>query len=216
MKALKLKAPTRKLWIAALVAAAAWLAAPAAQAQQWTPYTGWYGSASAGWFQLRDNDGSVGASAVHAEFDPGYALTLAGGYSFGNGFRAELEGGYAHADIDKASIGGVSAAGGDTDLWSIYAAGYYDFQTNSGFRPYLGGGIGWVHTDADAIVAGGTRTASGSTDDWSAFAEAGLNIALADNLDLVPGVRYIWYNDSHGGLDDNAAWLFKAGLRYRF
>jgi opacity protein-like surface antigen len=207
---------TRIIAIAALFAAAVG-AAPAVNAQQWTPYTGFYGSASAGWFQLQDRDGTVsnGASA-HAEYDPGYALTAAGGYSFGNGFRAEIEGGYAHADIDKASLGGVAASGGETEFWSVFGAAYYDFTVDWPVRPYLGGGLGWVHTDTDAVAAGTGRAGGGGKDDWAAFAEGGVNYTLNDKLELVPGVRYTWYNDSNNGLDENKSWLFKVGLRYRF
>jgi opacity protein-like surface antigen len=207
-----------KRLIAALFAAAL-LAAPAvAHAQtQWTPYTGFYGTLSGGWLQLQDRDGTASnGGRAKAEYDPGWALSVAGGYSFGNGFRAELEGGYGHADIDKASIGGVHASGGDTEFWSVYAAGYYDFTTNTPVRPYLGGGIGWVHTDADALIVPSGRAGGGSSDDWSWFAEGGVNFSLTDRLELVPGVRYTWYNDSNGGLEDNNSWLFKVGLRYRF
>jgi opacity protein-like surface antigen len=201
-----------------LVAAVLAVAATSAHAQQWTPYSGWYGTGSVGWYQLRDRDGSASnGTDVHAEYDPGYALGVAAGYGFGNGFRAELEGSYAHANSKNVRIGSFPASGGDTDIWAIYGAGYYDFDTGiNNFRPYLGGGVGWAHTDADAITVGGLRGGGGTNDDWSAFAEGGLNFALNDRLDLVPGVRYTWYNDSKGGLDDNRAWLFKATLRYKF
>ncbi|MGE5539065.1 MAG: outer membrane protein [Gemmatimonas sp.] len=184
-----------------------------AQAQQ---AAGFYGTASAGWFQLQDRDGSVAGSSVKAEYDPGYALTLGGGYAYGNGFRTEIEAGYAQANSDKMKVGATTGNGGDAEFWSLYAAAYYDFNVGGSFKPYLGGGLGWVHSHTDSATVGGTRVAGGSSDDWSAFAEGGLNFALASNLDLVPGVRYTWYNDAKNGLEDNGSWLFKVGLRYKF
>jgi OOP family OmpA-OmpF porin len=197
------------------LAAAALFAAPSANAQQ---AAGWYGTGSLGYQQVRDQDFNTGGLSGHAEYDPGVALSLAGGYAFGNGFRAELEGGYGHSSFDSITANGTKfSVGGDIDLWSIYGAAYYDFAiANSKLKPYLGGGLGWVHSDVSNASVNGVAVGGGSDDNFSWFAEGGVSYALSDRLDLVPGIRYTWYDNGSSGVDDNEAWTFKVGLRYRF
>jgi opacity protein-like surface antigen len=210
----------KRVLIAAAVALG--FSCAAAQAQQTTQAQGWYGQVSGGWLSLQDVDGTVNGTGVKGSYDDGYALTLAGGYKFGNGFRAELEGGYGHSSFDSATIGGTHVGlNGDINLWSVYGAGYYDFALNgSSVKPYIGGGLGFVHSDVDQVTAtsgGTTFTANGGDDDnFSAFGEVGLSFPIADRLELVPGVRYSWIDDGSSGIDDDTAWLVKVGLRYSF
>lgn len=198
----------------------------AAHAQQ--AKTGWYGQASGGWLGLQDDDFSQSGTNGKVEYDDGYTLSLAGGYRFGNGFRAEVEGGYGHSSFDKIQANGTSASvNGDINLWSLYAAGYYDFNlgnmTSSNlptFTPYIGAGVGVVHSDVDnttVTVGSSTFTSSGGNDDnFSAFGEVGVSFPVADRLELVPSVRYTWINNGENGFDDDAAWTAKVGLRYSF
>lgn len=214
-----------------LAFATALLLAPAAHAQQrmssddWidhtrSPMSGWYGQASLGYLQLRDNDGTIGGTGVKSEYDAGSQVTGALGYGFGNGFRAEVEGGYGHSSFDSVTVGGSKFnVDADIDLWSLYAAGYYDFWL-LGARPYVGAGAGFVHADIGdfAATSGGTtfRGPGGDDTDVSMFGEVGLTFPITDRLDVVPAVRYVWIDNSGGGLDDDTAWVFKAALRYRF
>lgn len=185
-----------------------------------SPLSGWYGQVALGYMQLRDNDGSLGGTGIKSEYDSGWTVTGALGYGFGNGFRAELEGGYANSGYDSVTIGGSKInTSADIDQWSLYAAGYYDFWL-VGARPYLGAGAGVVHSEIDSFAAtsGGTtfRGPGGDATDFSMFGEVGLTFPLSERLDLVPAVRYVWIDNSGGGQDDDTAWVFKAGLRYRF
>lgn len=209
--------------------AAALLFASTAHAQQRTdnwigqaqsPSNGWYGQVSAGYLQLRDNDGNLGGTGIKSEYDSGWTLTGALGYGFGNGFRAELEGGYGRSSYDSVTVGSSKInTSADIDLWSLYAAGYYDFWL-IGARPYVGAGAGIVHAEIDNFTAtsGGTtfRGPGGDSTDFSMFGEVGFTIPLSERLELVPAVRYVWIDNSGGGQDDDTAWVFKAGLRYRF
>jgi opacity protein-like surface antigen len=199
--------------------AAAVSVAPAAHAQSALPM-GWYGTVSAGYLGLEDNSGNVGGTAVTGSYDAGWSLNAALGWSFGNGLRTEVEGGYGRSSFDSVDIGGTKVGlNGDINLWSTYMAAYYDFNV-VGVRPYLGGGIGLVHFDVDNISAtanGTTFTGSGANGtNFSAFGEVGLSFPLTDRLDVVPAVRYVWIDDGESGFDDDTAWVFKAGLRYRF
>jgi opacity protein-like surface antigen len=200
--------------------AAALFAASTAQAQQSSSYMGWYGTVSAGYLQLQDVSGSIGGTSVKGEYDPGWSVSGALGWSFGNGLRTEVEGGYGRSSFDSVDIGGTKVGlSGDIDLWSAYMAAYYDFNI-LGVKPYLGAGAGIVHFDVDNISAtanGTTFTGNGGNGtNFSAFGEAGLSFPLSDRLALVPAVRYVWIDDGGSGFDDDTAWIFKAGLRYRF
>jgi len=188
---------------------------------------GFYGQVSTGYLQLEDVGGTIGGTSVNGEYDAGWSLSGAVGFAFGNGLRSEFELGYGRSSYNSVSIGGTKVGlSGDIDMWSAYEAVYYDFDLGSaasylgGVKPYLGGGFGFVHWDAgnvSATVSGTTFTGSGGNGtDFSAFGEAGLSLALSDRIDLVPAVRYIWVNDGESGLDDDTAWLFKVGMRYRF
>jgi len=188
--------------------------------QTQSPLNGWYGQVSAGYLQLRDNDGNLGGTSIKSEYDNGWTVTGAVGYGFRNGFRTEIEGGYARSSYDSVTVGGSKInTSADIDLWSLYAAGYYDFWL-IGVRPYLGAGAGLVHAQIDTFAAtsGGTtfRGPGGDSTDFSMFGEFGLTFPLSERLELVPAVRYVWIDNSGGGQDDDTAWVFKAGLRYRF
>jgi opacity protein-like surface antigen len=208
----------KKIVMAAL-AAAGLIAVTPAYAQQ-ANFKGWYGQVSAGYLQLQDVDGSISGTSVKGEYESGWALTGAVGYAYGNGLRTELEGGYGRTGYDSVNIGGTKVdLNGDINMWSLYGAGYYDFNVGS-VKPYVGGGIGVVRWDVDnvsATVGGTTFTGSGGNgSNFSAFGEAGLSFALSERLDLVPAVRYIWVDDGDSNFDNDTAWLFKVGLRYKF
>jgi opacity protein-like surface antigen len=208
----------KKIVFLALAFAGA-VAVSGAHAQQ-ASSTGWYGQFSAGYLQFQDNTGSINGTSVKSEYDDGFAISAAAGYAFGNGFRAELEGGYGKTGYDTVTVGSTRVSvNADIDLWSVYAAGYYDFNL-AGVKPYVGAGLGFVYASMDNFTAtsGGTSFSGsgGNETNVSAFGEAGIAIALNDRMDLVPGVRYLWLDNSGAGQDDDTAWLFKVGLRYKF
>jgi OOP family OmpA-OmpF porin len=195
------------------------MAVTAAHAQEAFP-RGFYGQVSAGYLQLEDVSGNIGGTSVKGAYDAGYAVTAAVGFAFGDGLRTEFELGYGHSGYDSVTIGGTTVGlTGDVDMWSIYEGVYYDFNV-LGVKPYLGGGFGVVHWDQGNVrgtANGTTFTGSGGNGtDFSLFGEAGVSLALTDRIDLVPAIRYLWIDDSGNGIDDDTAWLFKVGLRYRF
>jgi len=81
------------------------------------------------------------------DFDPDgqYALGLVFGARVAPNLRAEVELSYSNSDVDKTStVLNVIAADGDLSSTSLLINGWYDFQTNSSWRPYVGGGIGYT------------------------------------------------------------------------
>ncbi len=81
------------------------------------------------------------------EQDTGFTVSGAAGIRLDGiglrGFRGELEGGYTEA-TNSNYIGNTSVSFG---LASIY----YDFQTGTPFRPFVGGGVGVGNLDVDGI-----------------------------------------------------------------
>jgi opacity protein-like surface antigen len=63
----------------------------------------------------------------------------------------------------------------------------------------------------------GTITVEGDSDTYfTAHGEAGVSIALNDQLAVVPAYRYLWLNSGEAGFDDDTAHLFKVGVRFAF
>lgn len=110
------------------------------------------------------------------EFDTGYAIGGQVGYAFDNGFRVELEGAYTHYDVDthsgltvggtnidgvdvavltrgqpaaqNPSVGAVIADGrGRVSNFGLFGNVFYDLETGSGFKPYVGAGLGYQWAD---------------------------------------------------------------------
>ena len=86
------------------------------------------------------------------QYEPGFALGIAGGYNFGM-FRVEGEIGYQKADMDTASDCSGSAcvwrniSSSDITALSFLINGYFDFVNSSRFTPYISGGIGMANLD---------------------------------------------------------------------
>ncbi len=49
-------------------------------------------------------------------------------------------------------------ADGDLSSTSLLINGWYEFETNSSWRPYVGGGIGYTNVDADVDTAPSVST----------------------------------------------------------
>ncbi len=112
------------------------------------------------------------------EFDTGFAINGQVGYAFDNGLRVELEGAYSEygvdthsgltvggtdidtvdsailtrgaADATNPTVGAVIADGqGDVSNFGLFGNVFYDIQTGSGFKPYVGAGLGYQWVDVD-------------------------------------------------------------------
>lgn len=160
-------------------------------------------------------DTSVG---WETEFDTGFALNAQFGYAFDNGFRVELEGAYSRYDVDTHSgltVGGADIDGVDSavltrgtpdaanptvgDLiadgqgnvtnFGIFGNIFYDIQTGSGFKPFVGGGIGYQWVDVE-FEPSGVEVAN---DDDGVFAYqlmAGASYELSPSTELFGQYTY--------------------------
>lgn len=163
--------------------------------------SGFYFALSGGLSLVQDSDISATVSGVPAtgelEFDPGFSIGAQAGFKWPQSFRTELEYRFSHADVDTASVSvaGLSAAGAvGGSAWShaLLANGWYDWDLNNGWMPYIGGGIGGFIVDATDTEA-----------DFVFGGQAGVGISYAYTKDVVfdLGYRYVITQDPTFGSD---------------
>ncbi|MDJ0976968.1 MAG: outer membrane beta-barrel protein [Erythrobacter sp.] len=114
----------------------------------------------------------------NTEYDTGFAINGQVGYAFDNGLRVEAELAYSKYDVDTHSgltvggadidtvdvavltrepadasnptVGEVIADGqGDVTNVGLFANVFYDINTGSGFKPYVGAGAGYQWSDVE-------------------------------------------------------------------
>lgn len=152
------------------------------------------------------------------QFDTGFAISGQAGYAFENGFRLEGEVAYSQYDVASHSgltvggtnidaidvailtrgpadpanptVGAVIADGqGKVSNLGVFGNVYYDINTGSGFKPYVGGGIGYQWVDVDYMPSG---VAVGNDSDGTIAYQlmAGASFELSDNLQIFG--QYTW------------------------
>ncbi|MBM3582627.1 MAG: OmpA family protein [Alphaproteobacteria bacterium] len=140
----------------------------------------------------RDSDITGNAINNTADFDTGIAAALSAGWAYGNGVRSEIEIGHRRNDVD--SITGVTNGTGHARAWSGMLNVLYDFNTNSPFTPYIGGGIGMARVDGKGSAVGTTSV----NDSENAFAYQGIvgvGYRLNENATLFTDYRYFATRD---------------------
>jgi opacity protein-like surface antigen len=200
---------------AAILACGAFLSGPAS-AQLYT-------TGSLGLFAPNDETASGSGLSGSGKLDNGIFAAAALGFKFSPNFRAEGEFGYAHSRLNKLTLtgfGSTSVTGGDLDIYTFTANGYYDFANKSIYTPYVGGGLGLAHSESSSLRVGNLSFAGGSSNNFMWQLEAGVSIAVSANLSIVPAYRYAHINNGStaSGVtsDDSDGHIFKIGLRYSF
>lgn len=189
----------------------------------------------------------------NTDFDTGFALSGQVGYKFANGFRLEAEGAFSRYDVAShagLTVGGANIDGVDVAVltrgpanaanptvgaviadgqgrvsnFGLFGNVYYDIETGTAFKPYIGAGAGvnWVNVDyrpSGVEVGSGNKAGiayqlmAGATFDLSPNAEvfgqytyrANGNRADID-LDLLPATLGVQNHQS----------LITAGVRFKF
>jgi len=121
-----------------------------------------------------------------ATLGSGIEGAVAFGWKFSDG-RVELEGGYYVSEVE--SIAGVPVTGIDYKMATLMLNGYYDFETHSDWRPYLGAGIGAANIIVDV---------PGSRDDAYAIAYklgGGVGLDVSRNITLDLGYMFLFTSD---------------------
>lgn len=141
-------------------------------------------------------DGRIGGArqSVDTEFDTGGQIGLGVGATLAPGFRAEVELSYSRQDADTIRFSGNGPAaeinvGGDVTTTTLFANGFYDFDTGGPFTPYVGAGLGIAYVEQDLVYGPGVRV----SDDDTVFGVqliAGAAYDLSDSLALTGDIRY--------------------------
>jgi len=180
---------------------------------------GSYVGAGIGINLLNDSDVSNSPGSEIA-YDPGIALGLTLGYDYGC-VRMEGEIGYLKNDIDETTASGITTDyGGDVETWCFMLNLLYDFEMNTAFTPYAGGGIGFAQVDMNDLSFGAFSIGN---DDDTVFAyqvQLGIGYAVSDTLMLDVNYRYFVTDDANldeSGLEiDYNSHKLSAGMRLSF
>jgi len=108
------------------------------------------------------------------------------GWQFSDG-RLELEGGYYKSEVE--TIADISVTGIEYTMATLMFNGYYDFETHSDWRPYIGAGIGAANIFVDV---------PGSKDDAYAIAYklgAGLGVDVSRHMTFDLGYMLLLTSD---------------------
>lgn len=165
--------------------------------------TGFYGRADLGNSWSRDLGGDFAAGTGFGD-DVGKSIVaqLGLGYQF-PWFRVEItgarRGGYEYRARGTTQVGILRApltAEADVDNWTVMANAFYDIDTGTAWRPYVGAGVGLARNHISAIRSTfnnvQTSTELGQTSNELAWAGmAGIAYEIGSNLFLDLGYRYI-------------------------
>lgn len=163
----------------------------------------------------------AGAYGASLDFDTGFSILGALGYSFGNGLAVEIESGYMEVDSAELSYRGFHAdVNGEFRQVPVLANAVYTLDLTDRLSFYIGGGAGVVWSDAQVDeVAGVDVSGFGDVDDdwnFAAQAKAGLSFEVSDTASLNVGYRYFYGKDALGGVDDAQGSILEGGFTIRF
>ncbi|TRD10622.1 P44/Msp2 family outer membrane protein [Erythrobacter insulae] len=189
----------------------------------------------------------------NTEFDTGFAIAGQLGYAFENGFRVEAEAAYSEygvsthsglivggtnidsvdvailtrgaANAANPTVGAVIADGqGQVSNFGIFGNVFYDFDTGSAVKPYIGAGIGYQWVDVDYSPSG--VAVGDDTDGVFAYQlMVGASAEITDGVELFG--QYTW-RDSTEDADialslvpatlgvESAQSILSAGIRFTF
>lgn len=156
--------------------------------------------------------------AWNTEFDTGFAVSGQFGYAFDNGFRLELEGAFNRYGVTRhrdLAVGGANIDGLDASVltrgtpspanptvgavlaqddsevtnFGLFGNVFYDINTGSGFKPYIGAGLGYQWVDVEYQPSG--VDVADDTDGGLAYQlMAGASYDLATNTQLFGQYTY--------------------------
>ncbi|ODT00821.1 MAG: hypothetical protein ABS49_03480 [Erythrobacter sp. SCN 62-14] len=191
--------------------------------------------------------------AWDTDFDTGFALSGQVGYKFNNGFRLEVEAAYSRYDVGShfdllvggANIDGVDSAvltrgpanpanptvgaviadgQGRVSNFGLFANVFYDIDTGTAFKPYIGAGAGvnWVDVD---FRPSGVEVGSGNQAGIAYQLMAGASYELSPRAELFGQYTYR-ANGNRADIDldllpatlgiQNHQSLLTAGVRVKF
>ncbi|MDA8231913.1 MAG: porin family protein [Magnetospirillum sp.] len=172
-----------------------------------------YVSGSLGWHMPLDE--SIDNVDTSVRRGDGFALHGAIGHQYRQ-WRAEAELGWYR--------GGAGTNDGQSDTASAMVNAYYDFDTGTGFSPFVGGGVGLGWIDYSNVNVAGLGSINDNQVGLAWQLMAGLGYSLTDALMLYGDYR--WFDIANVKMETAAGYQAKfadfgshnveLGIRYRF
>ncbi len=138
------------------------------------------------------------------ETDTGYSYGAALGWNLTPNWSVEGEVAYHQVEYSCCNPNNAS-------LLNLSVNGYYTFNPEGQFKPYVGAGIGYGELGYKS---------SNEIDDWVFTYQlmAGARVAVAGNTELVAEYRYVGADDASasGTVWEYRAHVLSAGLRFNF
>ncbi len=160
----------------------------------------------------------------------GFSGDVGVGYDFG-AIRTELTYGYSRGSLNAVGAAnpiGFGAFGivpftnnvsGIINKNDVLASVYYDFENNSRWTPYIGGGIGYTNLSTPSFSLNGFPTNSVNKGLFGWQAKVGVTYAMSYNSDVYLEGVYQGaggYSSENLTFDSFNSWGGKIGFRYRF
>jgi len=189
---------------------------------------GWYAGAYYGTSDADDIQFGTALGTVTTTFDDGSAMGLVVGKEHGP-VRLEIEWSERDFDVEDHVLGGAALPGptGEVDVSSFFLNGYYHFNADGRFSPYLGAGVGYADAEFDDF--GVTPVPEVLRDDDAGFAwqlMAGVEARLGSGWRLFADYRWlaadglgVTVSPAAGGLTsevDLETQTMAIGVRYTF
>ena len=165
------------------------------------PYISVFGGVSF----LEDIDTNYnGATGYSVDTDTGFVVGVAVGARVFDMVRGELEFSYSEHDGDQEDAGFIGPVNGDIQTAYLLANVWYDFNFDSMFQPYVGGGIGIGFVDADTTFGANTFGYGGSDEGFAFQVGGGVRVAVSEMISLDVSYRFksildVDFPDSDGG-----------------
>lgn len=185
----------------------------------------WYVAGTLGASFANDSDNTQAGMTITSELDTGAIVSAAVGHTFG-GIRAEGEIAYIVNEISALKVSGLGSApaSGDMSAAALMANVYYDFDTNSKWKPFVGGGIGYANVSIDNLTSLGVAVADDNAGAFAYQVKAGVGYAFTDSLDGTLGYRFFGTASADmvdaGGApftsDGLQTHVIEVGVRYKF
>ncbi|WP_395373244.1 OmpW family protein [Marinicella sp. W31] len=156
---------------------------------------GWFIKPVAGISQMSSTEGnSVGVGAQNGLFDvdlsSGFFAGLGVGYRYNANISAEFSWEYRSNDSETTLADGTLFSDGNYASSIFYMNGYYHFENDNRWTPYLGLGLGWIQ-EIDIDLEGMGPEQSYSGDGEIGFqAMFGLQYDLSENWTFNTELRY--------------------------
>ena len=134
-----------------------------------------------------------------------------------------LEGEVLYTRGEVSNVGGVSADGNLSNLGLMFNA-FYDFNTNSNWTPFIGGGLGFSQVTIDNLSVGGVAAIDDSSEAFSWQFKTGVSYQFNPSLSIngayrVYGTDNLSFKDTLGATvnsEGTVVQIAEFGLRFNF